>query len=105
MNRYSYWWIVLMLSFFFVSTNDESCRAAGGMSLTGVVERVDTKAATIVIDVKSPNCKGTRTFTAEGLSRFERVVGKKINFFIDSDSCAGDKKYKIVAFTTFGERQ
>ncbi len=67
------------------------------LSLWGVVESMDLKAGSIVIDVKSGSCPGVRTFKFDpGESGLKGdITGKRVRFIIDSPICKEDETYTI----------
>lgn len=70
--------------------------AADELYLTGIVKSIDHNTRTVVVDVQSSSCHGTREFVLdEPAALLEPFVGKKIDFTIDSSTCESGKVYKM----------
>lgn len=104
-RRFKYRWVVSISVIVLTMLNINIVCAVDELMLTGVVQSVDTRAGTILINVKSASCGGQKTFTADKVGHFEGLIGKLIRFNIASSSCAGNYIYKITQFKTLGEKQ
>lgn len=90
------YYVCFFLLFIFVALNIHSAYGVDELFLTGVVNRVDNKSKTVVVDVKSESCLGIRSFTVDYSSTLSsNLIGKEISFKIDSSTCKGDTIYKI----------
>ena len=69
--------------------------ASDELYLTGVVKSVDHASATVVVEVLSSSCRGTREFTVDEPDMLDDFIGKKIDFSIDSSTCESGKVYKM----------
>jgi hypothetical protein len=69
--------------------------AGDELFLTGFVKSVDHAARTVTVDVQSSNCHGTREFTVDEPYVFDDLIGKRIDFSIDSSTCESGKVYKM----------
>ena len=89
--------VVLIIILFFVSSvlSIHPGYASDELYLTGVVKSVDHASATVVVEVLSSSCRGTREFTVDELSALDDFLGKKIDFSIDSSTCESGKVYKM----------
>ena len=68
--------------------------------LTGVVRSVDSSSGTLRINVTSEGCKGTRDFRApeDGTRDLDAsLVGKTIQFYIDSAICEQGRVHNILS--------
>ncbi len=62
---------------------------------TGVVKSLNSMTKTVVIDVRSSSCRGTRTFTVAEPEAFEVLINKTIDFVINSNVCKPGEVYAI----------
>jgi hypothetical protein len=69
--------------------------AGDELYLTGIVKSVDRNTGTVVVDVQSSSCHGTREFTVDEPSLLVDSVGKRIDFSIDSSICKKGEVYKM----------
>lgn len=76
--------------------------AVDELILTGIVRSVDAITSTVVIDVKSLNCGGQRTFISDRAGILGTLIGKRIRFGINSSGCGKDT-YKIINYRLLGE--
>jgi hypothetical protein len=72
--------------------------AADELFLRGIVKSVDLVKKTVVIDVKSSNCRGTRIFTIEKPLEVEALEGERIDFSIDSSTCRNDEVHSMRSY-------
>ncbi len=85
------------LIFFFAWTSD--ALEVDGLSITGLVKSIDKGNGTIGVDVTTLSCKGLRVFRVPEGAREDldsSLVGKKVQFRIDSATCKSAKIYDIV---------
>ena len=67
--------------------------------LTGVVRSVDSNSGIIRINVTSEGCKGIRDFKvpSDAAKDIEAtLLGKRMQFYIDSATCASGRTYNIL---------
>lgn len=72
--------------------------ALDNLLLTGVVRSIDTVTGTIWIDVTSEGCTGLRGFKVHEEARVDldtSLIGKRLNFLIDSSTCERGRVYYI----------
>lgn len=72
---------------------------ADNLFLTGVVRSIDQKKGIIRVAVSSESCRGLREFTVPEDSRTDldsSLIGKRIEFFINSDKCEQGRIYTIL---------
>jgi len=90
--------IVLILLVGFVVSFANTVYAVDELSLTGIVKSVNSKARTVIINVKSTSCLGLRTFTVDNVDDFQDLVDQKITFSIDSSICKRNETYRITGW-------
>ena len=87
--------VYITLIFLFV----QSGLAQDHLLLTGVVRSVDSKSGIIRVNVTSEGCRGLREFKvpADVAKDIEAsLVGKQMQFYIDSATCARGITYNIL---------
>lgn len=76
--------------------------AADELYLNGVVQSVDVKSGTIVVDVKSQSCPGLRRFSVGNAAGLEGLEGEKVSFSINGSNCRSGAMYKIISTIRHG---
>ncbi len=70
--------------------------AVDELLVSGILKSIDHTSKTIIMDVKSESCRGTRRFRVDNPSDMEGYQGRSLAFYINSSTCRGDKIYKVV---------
>jgi len=60
------------------------------LHLVGIVKNINPKTGIVFVDVKSSSCLGMRKFKMDDTSEKDDLIGKKIEFTIDSSVCDDD---------------
>ncbi|HAM53410.1 MAG TPA: hypothetical protein DCP92_22955 [Nitrospiraceae bacterium] len=90
--------IYLLVVFLSTSVLMISPASAGdNLYLTGILKRVNVKEGTIVVDVLSQSCPGSRVFSVNRASALQGQEEGKFSFSINSSSCKGSVIYKITS--------
>jgi len=84
--------VFLVFSAFWI----HSAGAVDELYLVGVVMSVDLRTGTVLVDIKSHNCKGLHRFRINDASELEGLSGKKVSFAINSSVCLPGEVYNIV---------
>lgn len=87
--------LVCVFAIGFLILLTHSVHAADELFLSGVVKDIDYTARAVLVDVKSSSCKGIRRFAIPYPSQLDGLVGKRIDFFIDSSTCKRDETYTM----------
>ena len=69
------------------------------LSLTGVVRSIDSNNGIISLDITSEGCRGLRTFRVPDDAKGDldaSLIGKKLQFMIDSSKCERGRIYNII---------
>ncbi|MGC9006240.1 MAG: hypothetical protein ACP5JX_01570 [Sulfurihydrogenibium sp.] len=77
--------------------------AVDNLYLNGKVEDYFPLTNELKVKVGDGSCSGTQYFILDKNLNGKALVGKKINFVIDSSSCEKNKKYKILKFMVVEE--
>jgi|WetSurMetagenome_2_1015567.scaffolds.fasta_scaffold383232_2 hypothetical protein len=73
--------------------------ALDNLSLTGFVRSIDSNNGIISLDITSESCRGPRVFRVPDDAKGDldaSLIGKRIQFMIDSSKCERGKIYNIV---------
>ncbi len=89
------YWSLFILTASFVIMYIHPVYAADELFLTGIIKSIDHNTRTVVADVKSSSCHGTRTFAVDNPSALDDFINKKIDFSIDSSICKYGEIYKM----------
>lgn len=73
--------------------------ALDNLSLNGLVKDYFPLTNELKIEVKNGSCKGERYFVINSKLIKKEIIGKKIYFTIDSNTCEKNQKYKIIEFS------
>jgi len=98
LTRKEFWLflVFIILSPLFVQTSV----AQDHLFLTGIIRSVDSNSGIIRINVTSEGCRGLREFKepeGEKDNMDASLIGKQIQFYIDSAICERGKVYNILA--------
>ncbi len=72
-----------------------SVHATDDLYLAGILKSIDHDRKTVVVDVLSANCHGTREFSVDDPNELNFYLGKRIEFSIDSATCDSDTVYQL----------
>ncbi len=74
--------------------------------IRGKVKSIDTFKGLIVVDVYSEGCRGERTFrVAGGIDEdLDDIIGKTLEFYIDTSVCEPGGVYSIISKPKGGKR-
>lgn len=89
---------LFLFSFVAIAWPIDTTMALDNLLLTGVVRSIDTVTGTIWIDVTSEGCTGLRGFKVHEEARMDldtSLIGKRLNFLIDSSTCERGRVYYI----------
>jgi len=90
--------ICLLVVFLLASVLLSSPASAGDeLYLTGILQSVDVKSGTIVVNVISQSCPGLKRFSVDDATGLQGLKGVKVSFSINSSSCTGSAIYKIIS--------
>jgi hypothetical protein len=91
------WFCVIIMTMMLIGV--QAGLAQDRLLLTGVVRSVDSNSGTISVNVTSEGCRGLREFKvpADAAKDIEAsLVGKQMQFYIDSATCARGVTYNIL---------
>jgi len=90
---------IVLVFFILISLSPQTSFALDNLSLTGFVRSVDSSKGLINLDITSESCRGPRVFRVPDDAKGDldaSLVGKKMQFMIDSSKCEHGKIYNIV---------
>jgi hypothetical protein len=91
---------IIFVSFMFISLYTQTSVAVDELSLTGFVKSIDKTNGIISINVTSESCRGLRVFRVPDDARNDldaSLIGRKLQFDIDSATCERGKVYTIIS--------
>jgi len=95
--------LVSILAFSVLSIH--SVGAVDELYLVGVIMGIDLKAGTVLVDVKSHNCKGLHRFRVDDASALGGLEGRKISFGLDSSVCRSEVLQKLSVISVLREER
>jgi hypothetical protein len=95
---------IILVFFMLISLCPQGSHAADtvildNLSLTGYVRSIDSSNGIITLDITSEGCRGPRSFRVPDDAKGDldaSLVGKRLQFLIDSSRCERGRIYNIV---------
>jgi hypothetical protein len=90
---------IILVLFILISLCPQTGFALDNLFLTGFVRSIDSNSGIISLDITSESCRGPRVFRVPDDSKGDldaSLIGKKIQFMIDSSRCERGRIYNIV---------
>ena len=90
---------VILVFFILISLCPQTSIAVDNLSLTGFVRSIDSNNGIISLDITSEGCRGPRSFKVPDDAKGDldaSLIGKKLQFMIDSSKCERGRIYNIV---------
>jgi hypothetical protein len=90
---------VIPIFFMLISLCPQTSLAVDNLSLTGFVRSIDGNNGIINLDITSESCRGPRSFRVPDDAKGDldaSLLGKKLQFMIDSSKCERGRIYNII---------
>jgi hypothetical protein len=90
---------IILVFLILISLYPQTSLALDNLSLSGFVRSIDSSNGIISLDITSEGCRGLRAFRVPDDAKGDldaSLIGKKIQFMIDSSKCERGKIYNIV---------
>jgi len=105
MEKKKKFWLFLISILVFSALCIHSVGAVDELYLVGVIMSIDLRAGTVLLDVKSHNCKGLHRFRVDDVSELSGLEGSKISFGLDSSVCKRDGLQKLSVISVLREER
>lgn len=90
---------VVLVSFILIALCVQTSWAVDNLFLTGFVKSVDNNSGIVRVNVTSESCKGLREFRVPEDAKGDldtSLIGKKLQFYINSATCERGRVYNII---------
>jgi len=106
MERKKKFWLLLISILVFSALSIHPVGAVDELYLTGILQNADVQSGLAVVNVKSENCHGMRSFRVDDISRLADATDNTISFTINSSTCKIGEIYTmhLVTVSKGGQR-
>jgi hypothetical protein len=89
---------IILVFFILITLCPQTSFSLDNLSLTGFVRSIDSSNGIMSLDITSESCRGPGAFRIPDYTKgdLESLIGKKIQFMIDSSKCERGKIHNMI---------